>query len=910
MRDDFASASGWREWGMSLLFIFLTAFFLIGTLPTVVGNYTEGILVNGILDRNNFIVKADEFVNQFKKEGFAPLEISALIIPVKTIDNDALLLQEHLHRQLEEEFPEVAMMSLLNFPNPKLVDDELDTSSYLNEEVLDAIRAGKWQRAEWLAELQSKIGPRGLLYGEDQSFLRMMMVFPEDYNENAMRDRLANLLEKRNIPWYWWLWKSDITPREEFEQVKVTDWTVGRALMSAALNSNTIRMMAMGLFLAWVFSRKLLRSTRQATISSLMLLCAFIWIKGTIGWLYLIHAKVGYPVFWGYPMRERVFVLLVYAFIIIGGISFTTRFFDAFNESRRGTKDSREAFCSTRSSLGMKFLVVAVIGFSNFLSLYQIGTRAIMEVGMLCSIALVYLLFLSFKVQPAVYLVWERLRGPETLLDSGGRTLSVCEWTEQKLRSVRLDWLIKVVAVFLSMKRLNRAVDAIVTWTFLLITKKSRRRYWSLLTPLTPVKSIAIVLVALACFFSVVCLQYLGMSNREYKKLARIRIDEEPLGYMSGGNFIQGAEIVNGVKTGTAQARAPFLVLPRDTEKAFPSMNDPDYWKKMLGQVKKCSQEEDNEGWQEVEDPVFLQRVAELQKAIAKIYGVAQVWSAVDGLQDYSRALYGSDLPRSKSEAHDAFEAFRNKMEESQNGWMATTMSWFRRGIALSVFVPADSANQMKDLGDEVFRITREQFPDLIVAPFGQLHIYAQTANTTSVGKMINIVTSFGWVYGIVWVWIVWTNLGRRNDDNIVFIISPLWAGFAVALPFAFAFSVISLVMYLFKIPMDQASACATAFGVNAAIDFNVYFIDDFSRLLNQGKLPDYALKHTILTNGRPMVVDCILNSICFLPLAFSSFIPIARLGWTLSGMMLLCGFGALVLMTSALPWCVRINKC
>lgn len=195
MRDDFASASGWREWGMSLLFIFLTVFFLVGALPTVVGNYTEGILVNGILDRNNFIVKADEFVNQFKKEGFAPLEISALIIPVKTIDNDALLLQEHLHRQLEEEFPEVAMMSLLNFPNPKLVDDELDTSSYLNEEVLDAIRAGKWQRAEWLAELQSKIGPRGLLYGEDQSFLRMMMVFPEDYNENAMRDRLANLLD-------------------------------------------------------------------------------------------------------------------------------------------------------------------------------------------------------------------------------------------------------------------------------------------------------------------------------------------------------------------------------------------------------------------------------------------------------------------------------------------------------------------------------------------------------------------------------------------------------------------------------------------------------------------------------------------------------------------------------------------
>ncbi|HHX58368.1 MAG TPA: MMPL family transporter [Candidatus Moranbacteria bacterium] len=904
---------GWKNWMVLAVFLLLTIFFSAGWIPRIVGDYSAGILEDGILDSNNFIVRADEFVESFREEGFLPLEISALILPTqnKQIGEADLLLQEQLHQKLEDEFTDCGFISLRNFPNPKLSEDELDTSAYLSDEILYQINSQSWQQQEWFRELSEKFGPKGLLFGEDQSFIRMLMVFPDGYNENAMRNRLANFLEKREVPWYWWLIKSDIEPREEYSGIKVVDWTIGRALMSSMLNSNTIRMMAMGLFLTWFFCWKTLRSPRQASIITSMLLAEFIWIKGAIGWMFFVHTKTGLFSFWGHPLRETVFILLVYAFVIIGGISFTSRYMEAFNESRSKGVGLKAAFRRAYEILLVKFVVVVVIGLSNFLSLYQIGTRAIMEVGMLCSIAMLQIVFLALVVQKAFYLFLEKVLGPERIKHgTSEKALAIYSWCKKQANKIFLGWLVEVFATILIEEKWNRWLDSIVKFSYYSITEKSSYRFLGWITPLTPARSIAVVSVFLSLFLFVCLAQYLAfVAPEKYSNIGRIQFDEKPIGYMSRGNFIQGTEIVNALDTGTAQARAPFLVLPRDASQPLPELSDPDYWKEMKMQVKRNSPQDEEEGWQEVGDPHFLARAEEFQGVVKGVYGVRQVWSAIDGLQDYSRELYGSSLPQTREEAHDAFESFRNKLEESQNGWMVVDASWFKRGIALSIFVPADSANQMKDMTDDILRISREQFLDLVIAPFGQLHIYAQTAHITSIGKAENIFTSFFWVYGIVVIWIGFCFLIQKNKKLAIFKLSPWRAGFAVAVPFVFAFSITGIVMWIFKIPMDQASACATAFGVNAAIDFNIYFIDDYRVSLTKGALPEKALKTALLENGRPMIVDCLLNAVCFLPLAFSSFVPISRLGLTLSGMMILCGFGAMVLMPAMLRLCIIMNK-
>ena len=133
--------------------------------------------------------------------------------------------------------------------------------------------------------------------------------------------------------------------------------------------------------------------------------------------------------------------------------------------------------------------------------------------------------------------------------------------------------------------------------------------------------------------------------------------------------------------------------------------------------------------------------------------------------------------------------------------------------------------------------------------------------------------------------------------------------GLVLCIPFVFASSITVIVMALFKVPLDQATACITALAVNAAMDFCLHFVGFYQLAIAGGDSPQTAIQSALNNKGKAVLMDVFLNCLCFAPLMASHFIPIARLGWVMIMMLVACGIGALVIMPVYLPWCVRKVK-
>jgi len=116
----------------------------------------------------------------------------------------------------------------------------------------------------------------------------------------------------------------------------------------------------------------------------------------------------------------------------------------------------------------------------------------------------------------------------------------------------------------------------------------------------------------------------------------------------------------------------------------------------------------------------------------------------------------------------------------------------------------------------------------------------------------------------------------------------------------------IALVMVALRVPLDQATACITALAVNAAIDFSLYMVADYQTALLSGGSLRQSLHYALPVKGKIIVIDILLNCICFAPLMASRFIPVARMGWIMIVMLLACGFGSLLLLPALLPACTR----
>ena len=129
-----------------------------------------------------------------------------------------------------------------------------------------------------------------------------------------------------------------------------------------------------------------------------------------------------------------------------------------------------------------------------------------------------------------------------------------------------------------------------------------------------------------------------------------------------------------------------------------------------------------------------------------------------------------------------------------------------------------------------------------------------------------------------------------------------------MSLPLFFATAVMGLVMWALEIALDMSTASINALAINAATDFSLYLAIAYQSALRT-LAPKAALSEALGQEGKVIVTDCLLNSLCFLPLVTSHFLPVRQLGWMMGVMLVACAVGTLVCMAALLPRCVVSRK-
>lgn len=381
---------GWRENGKEWLIAAAFAVICLAMIPGFQAVIKGGLLTNGPLNKKDYYFQSDQKVQNLRPKGFEGGDQFSFVLPFgeKFTKKD---LEEMLdfHQKTKEVFPEYGVLSLAKAVHYSETGELGDP--YVYEELLDS---ENFSLKDWKNKVQEDPGVYQFLIGKEFDYAQVVVFLPSDYNEIELRDKIASLLEKREVSKWEWFIKHDVHPVAQYVKNLVSGWPFGRALMDAALISDVLILSALALIVVVFVLYPMLGSRRQAFYTWLMIVACLYWTRSTIGWLGIFGFEL-----YGEVIKERVYILLAFTAVIIGGISFGPRKFDAFSYFKEGTR--RERWKKTCWFDG-KIYIVATIAISSFLTLYQIGIRGILEMGVLAAIGIFYLVLMTKWLLPAL----------------------------------------------------------------------------------------------------------------------------------------------------------------------------------------------------------------------------------------------------------------------------------------------------------------------------------------------------------------------------------------------------------------------------------------------------------------------------------------------------------------------------
>ncbi|NJM44181.1 MAG: hypothetical protein HC858_09770 [Brachymonas sp.] len=789
---------------------------------------SAGIVQDALLDHNNRYDRWQSQAQPYKSIAKGDALSFVLAFP-GGVQADGLAQITRMTTQVKRLFPEGAVWSLAaNSYDYRVKEGTLQSQPYLSEKMFDAqgkLPAG-FDLTSWKDSVKADASIYNTLIGQNFDYAQIFVFLPENYSEQGIVDRVAQYLEKREIHQLeWLLLKGDIKPADEYRNVSLGGWSIARGLMHYALISDVLFYSTAGLLIATLAAVFSLGSWRQALQVTGVIFVSFVLVRGAIP----LMAWLGIS-FYGLPVYERVYFLLVLSALIVSGISFNVRAFEAFNDAwRKNPQLDRSTLWKRVAPIRSKLNVIALIAFLNFATLPQIGIRGILEVGVLSALGIALQRLLVVTLLPALH-VWV-----------GGLP-------DDAKQSRLAPWL----------DRYGRVIDYFPQKAYTLLARLGSRRSTVLALGMTGVLLAGALLVAVHDMRSA--------SNDKW-----ILVQERPIDYLPNTIVDRGRALLNQ-EGGAGFGRLSYLVLPQQaTLKAT--------------------------------DPGFIARTYAFEQRIAQLEGAMPVRSILDKLTQVSQRSPDvlKPLPATQQQAHELLQMMRWDLE---NPKLAPNF-WSDEGYVIFAAHASDNSRHLREFADAVMHVAASEFPDLKVLPFGRLHTYHQTDEYISQGKPINVLTSFPLVVLICAAWLAWVNVKAKRQGAHQ-VLHPLLTALAISLPFVFAYSLIVLLMAVFRIPLDQATACATALGINAAIDFDIYVVDDFQQGLHRGDSPDAALQQALAERGRVTLIDAKLNAICFSFLMLSPFLPIQRLGLVMIVLLIACAFGALVLMTGVLRACVR----
>src|SRR5205814_6998424 len=120
-----------------------------------------------------------------------------------------------------------------------LLDDAYITPALFTDDHFDL--------ALWKERIRQDPTVYKLLVGRNFDWAAVVRYLPPGYDEIREFRRTVEFVEGRQIPWWEWLWKTDIFPRDP--QLMVGGWSIGRGLIDQGFIVDTIMLVIVGTLL-------------------------------------------------------------------------------------------------------------------------------------------------------------------------------------------------------------------------------------------------------------------------------------------------------------------------------------------------------------------------------------------------------------------------------------------------------------------------------------------------------------------------------------------------------------------------------------------------------------------------------------------------------------------------------------
>lgn len=285
-------------------------------------------------------------------------------------------------------------------------------------------------------------------------------------------------------------------------------------------------------------------------------------------------------------------------------------------------------------------------------------------------------------------------------------------------------------------------------------------------------------------------------------------------------------------------------------------------------------------------DPRFLHRAWELQTALAQLPRAREVSSVLSSLHQIATASWKKPFPETSAEVDAAFVLIESRLAPAVQRHL-----YFSGGVRVSVSFGDEPSTAVGELRQAMLALAQRDFPELKVSVFTRSTLYPAVDTYIREGKVSNVITSQLLISLLCGVLVYWRNRRLTTRYRSTQYLCPLRGGLVRALPLCFATLVMGLLMWLLAIPLDMSTAPIGALAINAATDFSLYFAMTYQHALASCS-PLEALRATMSEEGRVIVADCLLNTLCFLPLVTSHFLPVQQAGWIMGVMLVTCAVG------------------
>jgi len=196
-------------------------------------------------------------------------------------------------------------------------------------------------------------------------------------------------------------------------------------------------------------------------------------------------------------------------------------------------------------------------------------------------------------------------------------------------------------------------------------------------------------------------------------------------------------------------------------------------------------------------------------------------------------------------------------------------------GIFIWADHPMDNAVGIEEATrkmEEIAKQFQKKYPWLAVSLFGNNLHYAPLALVTARQAPWVLITS------LLAIFLYYSWMTRQECKNI-----PMFkGGFVIAQPFLFVSSVVVIVMAMFGVPLNIATAVIIPVVIGASSDANMYLAQEFFLLLKLkavgGGVRQIAAE-ALRVRGKAVDIDCAGNMMVLGLLLLSSFTPVWHLG-------------------------------